>query len=155
MIRGSPSRRRPARTTGVGSGPFVAPRGSRRGFTLFSMIVALVLLAAGVSSLATANARTVTLQTLAQNRTNAVALARGYVERLRTRDPWTLQSESPIRLNAEGTAAAGGAYLRTVTVTILRHNLVRVEVRIDFPRSTQPLLLTTSVFRGNGLSGAG
>jgi Tfp pilus assembly protein PilV len=118
------------------------------------MVVALVLMAAGMASLATANASTIRLQTLAQNRTNAVALARAYVEQLRSRDPWLLQSEAPVRLNADGIVSSTGAYTRRVTVTQTRPNLVLIEVQIDFPRSTQPLLLTTSVFRGNGLSGA-
>jgi len=118
------------------------------------MIVAMVLLAAGVMSLATANASTTTLQTLAQNRTNAIALARGYVEQIRSRDPWMLQSESPVHLDADGTVSSTGAYVRTVTVTTVRQNLVRVEVKMDFPRSTQPLTLTTMVFRGNGLNQA-
>ena len=131
-------------------------RGARRraGFTLFAMVVAIVLLAAGLSSLATANANTIKLQTLAQNRTNAIAIARAYVEQVRTRDPWLLQSEAPMRLDADGTPSTGGAYTRTLTVTTTRQNLVRVEVRVDYPRATTPLLLTTSVFRGNGLNGA-
>jgi type IV pilus assembly protein PilV len=136
--------------------PFARGHRARRraGFTLFAMVVAIVLLAAGLSSLATANANTVKLQTLAQNRTNAIAIARAYVEQVRTRDPWMLQSESPVRLNADGTASASGAYTRSLTVTTTRQNLVRVEVRVDYPRATTPLLLTTSVFRGNGLNGA-
>ncbi len=126
----------------------------RSGFTLFATVVAIVLLAAGLSSLATANASTVRLQTLAQNRTNAIAIGRAYVEQVRTRDPWLLQSEAPVRLNSDGTTSPGGAYTRTLTVTTTRQNLVRVEVRINYPRATAPLVLTTSVFRGNGLNGA-
>lgn len=118
------------------------------------MVVAIVLMAAGISSLATANANTVKLQTIAQNRTNAIAIARAYVEQVRTRDPWQLQSEAAVRLNADGIPATKGAYTRTLTVTPTRQNLVRVEVRVDYPRAAAPLLLTTSVFRGNGLNGA-
>lgn len=129
-------------------------RRARRGFTLVSMIVALVLLTVGLMSLAAANAQTVTLQTIAQNRTNAIAIGRGYVEQLRTRDPWDIQSEPEVKVNAEGVPASTGAYKRTVTVTTVRQNLIRLEVRIDFPRGAQPVVLTTSMFRGNGLSGA-
>lgn len=127
---------------------------ARRGFTLISMMVALVLLVVGVSALATANGSTVKLQTLAQNRTNAIALARSYVEQVRTRDPWMVESESAIRLNSDGTASSTGAYVRTLTVRETRNNLVEVEVRVDYPRATQPVKLITSLFRGNGLSGA-
>ena len=127
---------------------------ARRGFTLISMMVALVLLIVGVSALATANGSTVKLQTLAQNRTNAIALARSYVEQVRTRDPWMVESESAIRLNSDGTASSTGAYVRTLTVRETRNNLVEVEVRVDYPRASQPVKLITSLFRGNGLSGA-
>ena len=127
---------------------------SRRGFTLVSMIVAVILLAVGLSSLASANASTIKLQTLAQNRTNAIAIARGYLEQVRTRDPWLVQTESAVRLGAEGTPQSNGPYVRTMIVTEARQNLVKIEVKVDFPRATTPVLLTTLLFRGNGLSGA-
>lgn len=133
----------------------VAASRPRRGFTLISMIVAMVLLGAGVMVLARANASTTVLQTLAQNRTNAIAIARAHVEAIRSKDPWLVQSEAAVRLDADGTVSAAGAYTRTVTVTTTRQNLVLVEVRVDYPRATQPLKLTTSVFRGNGLNQAG
>lgn len=114
----------------------------------------MVLLVVGVSALGTANASTVKLQTLAQNRTNAIAIARAYVEQVRTRDPWLVQTESATRVNAEGVASASGAYTRRLTVRETRNNLVEIEVRVDFPRASQPVTLTTNLFRGNGLSGA-
>lgn len=126
----------------------------RRGFTLVSMIVAIILLAVGLSALASANAGTIKLQTLSQNRTNAIAIGRSYLEQVRTRDPWLVQTESAIRLGAEGTPDASGSYVRTMTVTVTRQNLVKIDVRVDFPRATTPVLLTTLLFRGNGLSGA-
>lgn len=129
-------------------------RRARKGFTLISMMVAMVLLIVGVSALGTANASTITLQTLAQNRTNAIALARSYVEEVRTRDPWLVESESAVRLNADGVASSTGAYVRSMIVRETRNNLVEIEIRLDYPRATQPVKLTTSLFRGNGLSGA-
>ncbi len=129
-------------------------RKARRGFTLVSMIVAIILLAVGLSSLASANASTIKLQTLAQNRTNAIALGRAYLEQVRTRDPWLVESEAPVRLGAEGTPEADGPYVRTMTVTETRQNLVKIDVKVDYPRAQTPVLLTTLLFRGNGLSGA-
>ena len=126
----------------------------RRGFTLVSMIVAIILLAVGLSSLASANASTIKLQTLAQNRTNAIAIARGYLEQVRTRDPWLVQAESSVRLGAEGTPNASGPYVRTMTVTEMRRNLLKIDVKVDYPRASTPVVLTTLLFRGNGLSGA-
>ena len=127
---------------------------TRRGFTLVSMIVAIILLAVGLSSLASANASTMKLQTLAQNRTNAIAIARGYLEQVRTRDPWLVQAESSVRLGAEGTPDASGPYVRTMTVTETRRNLLKIDVKVDYPRASTPVVLTTLLFRGNGLSGA-
>lgn len=144
-LRAMPTLRRPGR--------HVRAR-ARRGFTLVSMMVALVLLIVGVSALATANGSTVTLQTLAQNRTNAIAIARSYVEQVRTRDPWSVESEGAVRLDSDGMPNSAGAYTRTLTVRETRNNLIEVEVRVDYPRANQPVRLITSLFRGNGLSGA-
>jgi len=127
---------------------------ARRGFTLVSMIVAIILLAVGLSSLASANASTIKLQTLAQNRTNAIAIARGYLEQVRTRDPWLVQTEASVRLGAEGTPDASGPYVRTMTVTETRQNLIKIDVAVSYPRASTPVVLTTLLFRGNGLSGA-
>lgn len=124
---------------------------SRTGFTIVSMLVAIILLAVGMMSLATASASTMTLQTQAQNRTNAIAIARGYLELVRTRDPWTLVSEGAVRLNADGQGASTGAFTRSMQVTVTRQNLLRVELTVSYPRATQPVTLTTSFFRGNGL----
>jgi type II secretory pathway pseudopilin PulG len=126
----------------------------REGFTLVSMIVAIILLAVGLSSLATANASTIKLQTLAQNRTNAIAIGRSYLEEVRTRDPWLVVSEPPVRLGAEGSPSSTGPYVRTMTLTVIRQNLVKIDVKVDYPRAQTPVLLTTLLFRGNGLSGA-
>jgi type IV pilus assembly protein PilV len=93
------------------------------------------------------------MQTLAQNRTNAIALARGYMEAVRTRDPWSIQSESAVALNADGQAVTNGAYVRTMTVATTRQNLIRIDITVAYPRGPQPVTLTTSFFRGNGLAG--
>jgi len=116
--------------------------------------MAIILLTVGMMSLAGANAQTVTMQTMAQNRTSAIAIARAYMEQVRTRDPWSIESEGAVALNSEGQVAGNGAYRRTLTVTTTRQNLIKIEVSVTYPRGTQPVQLTTSFFRGNGLSGA-
>lgn len=153
MIRSSHRTRARSRDASRTS-PHTSPHTKRRaGFTIISMIVAIVLLTVGLMSLAGANSQTLTLQTVAQNRTNAIAIARAYVEQVRTRDPWLIETESAVRLDGDGAVSASGAYRRTLTVTELRQNLIRIEVRVDFPRASKPVLLTTLMFRGNGLSG--
>lgn len=126
----------------------------RLGFTMVSMLMAIILLAVGLMALAGANAQTVTMQTLSQNRTSAIAIARAYMEQVRTRDPWSIVSESAVALNNEGLASGGGAFIRTLTVTTVRQNLIKIVVDVRYPRGVQPVELTTSFFRGNGLSGA-
>jgi type II secretory pathway pseudopilin PulG len=127
-------------------------RRRRRGFSLISMIVAIVLLGVGVSALARASGATLTMQTLAQNRTNAIAIARAYLEEVRTRDPWLVESQGATSVDADG--QPGGPYTRRLDVVELRQNLVELRVQVDYPRGTQPVQLVTYLFRGNGLSGA-
>jgi len=124
---------------------------NRSGFTLISTLVAIILLAVGLSALAGASANTIKMQTLAQNRTNAIALARSYMETVRTRDPWTIVSELPVQLNADGSASSSGAFIRTLTVAVTRQDLLRIDVAVAYPSATQPVTITTSFFRGNTL----
>ena len=118
------------------------------------MMMAIILLAVGLMSLAGANAQTITMQTLSQNRTSAVSIARAYMEQVRTRDPWSIVSESAVTLNNDGQTSGSGGFVRTLTVTTTRQNLIKIVVSVTYPRGTQPIQLTTSYFRGNGLSGA-
>ena len=126
----------------------------RVGFTIVSLLMAIILLTVGMMSLAGANAQTINMQTLSQNRTNAIAIARAHMEHVRTRDPWSIVSESAMTLNGDGQASASGAFVRSLVVTVVRQNLIKIVVIVQYPRGTQPVQLTTSFFRGNGLSGA-
>lgn len=127
----------------------------RRGFSMVSMIVALVLLGVGVGALGKSSAETLRYQNIAQNKTNAIAIARGYVENVRTRDPWLLQSESAVKVDADGSLSASGLYSRAMEMTVERNNLVRLKISVKYPRMTDPVILTTFLYRGNGLSGMG
>ncbi len=118
------------------------------------MIVAIVLLTVGILALGNANTNTIKHQTMAQNRTNAVAIARAYLEEVRARDAWTLESESAVKVGPDGVESGGGVYSRKMTVTEIRNNLLLVELEVDFPRAGQPVRLTTYQYRGSGLSGA-
>lgn len=118
------------------------------------MIVAIVLLTVGILALGNANTTTIKSQVLAQNRTNAVAIGRAYLEEVRVRDPWTLASESAVTVGPDGVEMTGGPYQRRMEVSEERANLLLVELFVDFPRSTQPVRLTTYQYRGSGLSSA-
>lgn len=127
---------------------------ARRGFTIVSLLMAMILLTVGMLSLAGANAQTVNMQTLSQNRTSAMSIARAYMEQVRTRDPWSIVSESAVSLNSDGQVSSLGAFRRTLDVTVVRQNLIKIIVIVQYPRGAQPVQLVTSFFRGNGLSGA-
>ena len=126
----------------------------RVGFTIVSLLMAIILLTVGMMSLAGANAQTINMQTLSQNRTNAISIARAHMEQVRTRDPWSIVSESAETLNGDGQASPSGAFVRSLVVTVTRQNLIKIVVIVQYPRGSQPVQLTTSFFRGNGLSGA-
>ncbi|MEO7358945.1 MAG: prepilin-type N-terminal cleavage/methylation domain-containing protein [Gemmatimonadaceae bacterium] len=127
----------------------------RRGFTLVSMIVALVLLGVGVGALAHSSAETLKYQNIAQNKTNAIAIARTYVETLRTQDPWVMQTEPSVAVDQDGTLSNSGKYSRAMDLAVERQNLVRLTITVNYPRMTDPVVLTTFLYRGNGLAGMG
>ncbi len=142
-----------ARRNGEGLQQATAPR-ARRGFTLVSMIVATILLTVGILALGNANTNTIKNQTLAQNRTNALAIARAYLEEVRSRDPWTLESESAVKVAADGQPDSQGPYSRSMVVSEERSNLLLIEMFVEFPRAGQPVRLATYQYRGSGISGA-
>jgi type II secretory pathway pseudopilin PulG len=125
---------------------------SRRGFTLLSMLVALVLLSVGVMALAQANAATVKVGAQSANRGLALAVARGYLEEVRSRDPWTLETESPQRVGSNGEPNSLGPYTRSMTVTELRTNLIQVQIAVEYPNPTSPVSVDTYLYRPNGLN---
>lgn len=120
----------------------------RRGQSLIAVMIAMVLLGIGSMALLGASASTTTLQTLAQNRTHAVAIARNYLEELRMRDPWTVESEAAVAVDAEGVPNSAGPFARSVAVRVVRQNLLEVTVTVTMPQGTSPVSLTTALFRG-------
>ena len=127
---------------------FTAGRRRRAGYSLVSTMMAMVLLAIGVMALAGASTNTVSVQTMAQNRTYAIAIARSHLETLRMGDPWDVETEAAVAVDADGVASGDGRFSRTVTVTELRRNLVQVLVSVSFPKGNTPVVLTTTLFRG-------
>lgn len=118
------------------------------------MIVAIVLLTVGILALGDANVNTIRYQTMAQNRTNAVAIGRAYLEEVRSRNPWSLTSEAAVKVGVDGTAATDAFYTRKMDVTEVRGNLLQIVLTVDYPRAERPVILTTYQYRGNGLSGS-
>jgi len=122
-------------------------RRANAGFSLVSVVVALVLLSVGVLSLSNVLTQSLTMQTLASTRTSALYVAQKHMEDLRSRDPLTLASEAVVRVDEEGNADVSGVFTREVTVTDLGGNLLEVVVLVTTPRSN-PIRLVTWVYDG-------
>jgi type IV pilus assembly protein PilV len=123
-------------------------RRRRAGYSLISTMMAMVILAIGVMALAGASTNAVTVQTMAQNRTHAISIARSHLETLRMGDPWDVETEAAVAVDADGAPSGDGGFRRAVTVTELRRNLMQVVVTVEFPNGNAPVVLTTTIFRG-------
>ena len=123
--------------------------GNSRGFTLVSVLVALLILTIGLLALARSQAMLVATQGDTANRSTALTIARGYTEVLRSRDPWTLVSEPATTVDDQGQLAVNGAFTRTTTVTVVQNNLLQVQVDVLYPRGQLPVDILTLIYRGS------
>ena len=126
-----------------------APRRGNDGFTLVSVIVAIVILSTGLLALARAQAMLVATQANTANRTTGLSIARGYTEVLRSRDPWAIVSEAATTVNAYGVVDGAGKYSRSTVVTVLAPNLLQVRIQVNYPRAATPLEITTLIYRSS------
>ncbi len=129
-----------------------APRdrfSSRRpGFALLSVMVAVVLLATGVMAIGAANTARLRSQTLSTSRSAALNVARTHLEAVRGRDPWSLATESPVRVDGTGAPNSSGEFMRALNVTVVQTNLLTIEVVVTGPRLSSPIRLLTNIYRG-------
>ncbi len=119
---------------------------NQRGYSLVSMLVAIVLLTVGVVALMRTTGEIVEGYGTTSIRTTALSIARSYLEELRTRDPATLVTEAAVTVNGSGVADVNGNFSRSVTVTSPQGNLRQVVVTVNFPRAARPIELVTLVF---------
>lgn len=124
----------------------------RGGFALLSVMVAVVLLATGVMAIGAANTMRLRSVTRSTVRTTALNLARGFLEELRGRDPWSLATESQIAIDEAGVPAVSGRFTRQLLVTEMRPNLVRVEVIITAVGLSTPIRIVTNTYRGGTMT---
>ena len=117
------------------------------GFTLVSVLIAITLLTVGLMALA--KTQTVMVQTQAgvATRSTALAIAQGYTEVIRSRDPATLVSEAAVSVDDQGQPSAQGKFSRSTVVTDDATNLVRVRVQVDYPRARMPIEIITLIYR--------
>jgi Tfp pilus assembly protein FimT len=126
---------------------------SEEGFGMVSVLVAMVLLAVAVVALSSSSAFLVSLQTDASGRAIATSLGVAYMEEVRRRPPGSLASESPVRVNSEGVADEGGAFVRGLTIETdpIAPNVVRATVEVVYPAGigrTGTISFQTVIHRG-------
>jgi type IV pilus assembly protein PilV len=122
------------------------PQSREAGFTLLSVMLAVMLLSIGLLAVVRTQSLVLSAHSAAATRTSALEIARAYLENLRSRDPSTLQTESPLQVDETGVANTHGPYTRTVTVQSLASNLVQVTVTVTTPRNKNGVSLMTMAY---------
>lgn len=119
-----------------------------RGFTLISVLVAIVMLSIGLVALSRSQTVMMSMQNQLANGTTALGIARGYLEQVRGRDPWTLATEAATTVDDLGLPSANGTYTRSMTVTLDANNLLRTTISVTYPKQSSPVQLVTLIYRG-------
>ena len=121
---------------------------NERGFTLISVLIAVVILAIGILALAKTSAGVVRASTEAATRTEAVSVARAYMEDVRSRQPIDLVSETAVSVGRDGQPDVSGPYSRSVVVSDVSSNLKSVRIVVTMPNATVPVELVTLAYVG-------
>jgi len=116
------------------------------GFTLISVIMAVVILSIGIMALGRSQAMLVRAQATSANRDVALGIARNYVEEVRSRTTQPA-SEGAVAVDETGTAVAGGKYQRSLTVSDLGDGLYQAICNVTYPRGPQPVQIITLIYR--------
>jgi type II secretory pathway component PulK len=120
---------------------------ARGGFSLVSVIFAVALLVVGLLALARSQTLLARAQGTTAIRSRAQEIGRAYMEAVRARPPATLASEGAVRVDSLGRADTQGPFERSLLVDQEAANLLRVRVRVTYPRGVQPVELATLIFR--------
>lgn len=121
-------------------------RNGEAGFTLVSVLIAMILLTVGIMAMSRTQSLMLAAHTGAATRTTALEIARAYLENLRTRDPATLVTEAAVRVDETGTVNANGAYTRSVLVQDVPTYLKRVTVQVTAPGQGKTVSLMTTAY---------
>jgi len=140
------------RNVAAATAPRTRAVGMRGGFALLSVMVAVVLLATGVMAIGAANTVRLKAVTKSTVRSTALNLARGHLEVMRGRDPWSLATQSAVAINDAGVPTASGPYTRQLNVTEVRSNLIKVEVIVTSGALSAPVSLVTNIYRGGTMT---
>jgi type IV pilus assembly protein PilV len=118
----------------------------RAGFTLVSVMVAIVLLSVGIMALARTQFMVVRVTRQENSRSQALQLATMYLEEVRARDAWSLANEGPSTIDSTGAINVNGVFTRQLTVSQLGTQLLRVQLSVT-PRMANPVRIETMIFR--------
>ncbi len=121
------------------------------GFTLVSVMMALVMLAVGVLALSKTLSNAVHANSSAGYRTMGLDIARQRMEWLRSIRPQDVPVNAEpggTTVNAHGQSDNDGKFTRTVIVSDVRTNLISVTVRVTYPGGAQPVELLTYIYTG-------
>ena len=121
-------------------------RNSEAGFTLISVIMAVVILSIGILALGRSQAMLIRAQATSAERNVALGIARNYVEEVRSRTAIPA-SEGSVAVDETGTAAVGGVYRRSIDVADLGNDLYRATCNVTYPRGAQPVQIITLIYR--------
>ncbi len=117
------------------------------GFSLISVMVAIILLLVGVLSISQVLTQSVSMQTIIGTRTTGLDVARSYMEEVRGLDPLLVVATPEVRVNERGDVDANGLFTRELTITAVSLHLVEATVIVTLPRSN-PIRLVTWIYDG-------
>ena len=118
------------------------------GFTIISVLVAIVMLSMGILALSRTGTIAMASQNTAGLRTTALAIARAHMEEVRSRPSIDVVSEAKVAVNETGTVISTGVFTRQVEVESVRHNLKQIKVWVTFPGGPAPVELLTLAYVG-------
>ena len=124
-----------------------AAQRSDAGFSLISVLVALILLSVGILSISNVLTQSVAMQTISAQRTSALTIAQTTMELIRAMDPLTVTAQAVTTVDESGTPDVNGVFTREVTLGDPGRNLIEVTVIVTAPRSN-PTRLVTWIYDG-------
>ncbi len=123
------------------------PRRADAGFGLIEVVVALLILSVGILSVSNVLTQSVSMQTIAAQRTSALSIAQTTMEQLRATDPLLIVAEAETAVNEDGAPDVNGVFTREVTISAVSGNINEVTVIVTAPRSS-PVRLVVWVYDG-------
>jgi type IV pilus assembly protein PilV len=121
----------------------------RDGFTLLSVMVAMVLLSIGVMALAKTQFMVAAVTNQQSQKEQALQLASAYLEEVRSRDPWGLATEALATIDSTGAVNSAGKFTRAMTVADVGSQLESIQLTVTpkFGVHTRSVVINTFIFK--------